>query len=55
MALQKKGGYYYGDSQTDIRDELRRYSKANGYEAVHFADAVCVCGRPLFQLLLDDT
>ncbi len=55
MALRKAGQYSYGDSQLDIRDELLGYSKANGYPAVHFADAVCNCGGKVFNLLLDDT
>lgn len=54
MALQKKGKYLYGDSQLDIQGELLRYSRANGYPAVHYADAVCVCGGKVFKLLLDD-
>jgi hypothetical protein len=55
MGLQKRGKYYYGDCQADIRGELLRYSKVNEYEANHFADAVCKCGGTLFRLLLDDT
>ena len=55
MALRKKGKYSYGDSQADIREELLSYSQANGYPAVHFANAVCVCGSQVFNLFLDDT
>ena len=54
MALRKKGEYRYGDSQSDIRDELTGYSRANGYPIEHFADAVCVCGGKTFALRLDD-
>ena len=54
MALKKRGKYRYGDSQVDIRDELLRYSKKNGYVAEHFRDAVCVCGAKVFRLALDD-
>lgn len=54
MALQKRGRYRYGDSQADIRDEVRRYSEANAYLAHHFADAVCRCGGRVFRLLLDE-
>ena len=54
MALQKRGKYYYGDSQGDIRQEITRYSTANAYVADHFADAVCRCGGKSFRLLLDD-
>lgn len=53
MTLRKKGGYWYGDSQADIRDELRRYSVLNGYEATQFADAACACGGRVFLLDID--
>jgi len=55
MALKKRGKYRYGDSQADIRDEVLRYSKKNGYVADHFADAACRCGGKVFRLSLDDT
>ncbi len=54
MALKKRGKYRYGDSQKDIRAEILRYSKENGYVAQHFADAVCQCGGRLFGVLLDE-
>jgi hypothetical protein len=54
MALNKRGNYRYGDSQIDIREELRCYSQLNGYIADHFADAACQCGGTLFRLGLDD-
>jgi hypothetical protein len=54
MGLRKRGKYRYGDSQADIREEVLRYSKKNGYVAHHFADAVCKCGGNLFRLALDD-
>lgn len=53
MALRKKGKYRYGDSQADLRDEIKRYSHF-GYPADHFADARCSCGSTTFNLLLDD-
>lgn len=55
MALRKRGKWRYGDSQADIRAEIIRYSKENGYLAEHFADGVCACGGKVFGLLLDDT
>ena len=55
MALRKRGKWRYGDSQADIRAEIVRHSKENGYPAEHFADAVCSCGGRVFGLLLDDT
>jgi hypothetical protein len=55
MALEKRGEYRYGDGQADIREELARYGKLNGYLTHHFADAVCVCGGRRFHLQLDDT
>jgi hypothetical protein len=54
MSLKKKGGYYYGDSQADIREELLRYSKENAYVAQHFAEALCGCGGRVFRLAIDD-
>ena len=55
VALQKRGKFRYGQSQSDIRDELLRYSKSNAYLAHHFADAVCVCGATKFRLSIDDS
>jgi hypothetical protein len=55
MVLRTKGEFSYGDAQTDIREELARYSKANAYPVHHFADAVCKCGSRLFVLSVDDT
>ncbi|QDU21832.1 hypothetical protein [Urbifossiella limnaea] len=55
MALRKRGKWRYGDSQADIRAEIVRYSKENGYLAEHFADAVCACGGKVFGLLVDDS
>lgn len=54
MALEKRGKYWYGDSQADIRDEILRYSALGGDLAHHFADAICKCGGRLFRLTLDD-
>ena len=54
MALIKRGKYWYGDSQADIRAELLRYSNANAYVARHFADAHCKCGGKVFRLGLDE-
>ena len=54
MVLKNRGKYRYGDSQADIRDELLRYSKSNGYPVDHFADAACKCSGVLFRLALDD-
>jgi hypothetical protein len=55
MALRKRGKWWYGDSQADIRPEIVRYSKKVGYTAEHFADAVCQCGSKVFALYLDGT
>jgi hypothetical protein len=55
MALKKRGKYWYGDGQLDIREELLRYSKQNAYPIQHFADAVCACGARLFVLQMDET
>jgi hypothetical protein len=53
MTLQLRGAYAYGDSQEDIRTYLASYSRRN-YPAVHYADAICICGSNLFQLYVDD-
>jgi len=42
MALRKRGEYWYGDNQFDIRDAVTRFSVENAYVATQFADAVCV-------------
>ena len=54
MALRTQGKFRYGDAQSDLRDELTNYSRANAYPIEYFADAVCVCGNTTFALLLDD-
>ena len=54
MTLTKRGNYYYGDCQTDIREELKRYSAKNAYPIDHFADCVCDCGGRLFELHVDE-
>jgi hypothetical protein len=38
----------------DVRKEITRYAKKNGYPAEHFGEAVCKCGGRTFQLQLDD-
>jgi hypothetical protein len=55
MALRKRGKYYYGDSQADIRGEILRYSRRVKYLSQHYADPVCECGGKRFWLFLDDT
>ena len=54
MPITKRGEYFYGDSQADIREELRRYSDQNAYPIDYFADCVCVCGARLFELHVDE-
>jgi len=54
MALRKRGKYWYGDSQVDIRGELARFGKANGYVPTEFADARCACGGGTFGLRMDE-
>jgi hypothetical protein len=52
--LTRKGTQHYGESQADLRDEITRYSKLNGYPAQYFADAICNCGGRKFRLALDE-
>ena len=54
MALKKRGKYWYGDSQADIRDELMRFGKLNAYVPTQFADARCRCGGTTFRLRMDE-
>lgn len=54
MALKKKGNYWYGETVDDIRSSVARYSDANGYEAVRFAQSVCACGGQVFRLATDE-
>jgi hypothetical protein len=54
MALRKRGEWWYGDSQADIREELTRVGRLNEYVPDHFADARCVCGGRTFRLQLDE-
>jgi hypothetical protein len=54
MALRKKGKWWYGDDQSDIRDELVRVGKLNEYVPTQFADAKCTCGNRTFQLAMDE-
>jgi len=53
MALRKRGKYWYGDSQADIRDELIRYGKLDDEVPTQFADAACACGSKKFRLRID--
>jgi hypothetical protein len=52
--MTKRDGHNSGSRQADIREELLRYSAANGYTASHFVDATCACGGRSFRLQLDD-
>jgi hypothetical protein len=54
MALRKKGKYWYGDTLDDVRTEMLRFSKLNGYVAERFAESVCTCGVRVFRLETDD-
>lgn len=54
MALRKQDEFWYGDSQADIREELARFGKLNGYIPTQFADARCRCGGAVFRLNMDE-
>jgi hypothetical protein len=54
MSLHKRGQWWYGDSQADIRDELTRVGKLNEYVPTQFADAKCSCGSTVFSLKIDE-
>ena len=54
MALKKRGKYWYGDSQADIRSELVRYGKADDEAPTQFKDVRCKCGSTTFRLQMDE-
>ena len=54
MALSKRGKYWYGESQADIRDELIRYGKQDDEVPTQFKDIRCKCGSSTFRLQIDD-
>ena len=54
MSITKKGAYWYGTEDSDVRTEMVRYSRSNRYEAVKFAVSVCVCGGRTFKLESDE-
>lgn len=54
MPLHKRGKYWYGESQADIRDELIRYGKLDDEVPTQFKDVRCKCGGTTFRLLIDD-
>jgi len=54
MALRKRGKWWYGDSQGDIRDELARVGNLNEYVPTQFANAVWPCGSKTFRLRMDE-
>ena len=53
MAILKKVGLLYADSQSDLPDVLRDFTE-RGYLATQFADSVCRCGCRTFQLAVDE-
>jgi hypothetical protein len=54
MALKKRGKYWYGDTQADIRGELIRYGKLDDEVPTHFKDVRCRCGSTTFRLRIDE-
>jgi hypothetical protein len=54
MALKKRGKYWYGDSQADIRGELVRYGKLDDEVPTQFKDVRCKCGSTTFRLQMDE-
>jgi hypothetical protein len=53
--LKKKGKHHYSDTQADIAEVLKLYSKLNTYVATEFANAKCSCGTMIFELHTDET
>lgn len=54
MTLKKKGKFWYGTTQEDLRTEMRRYSVDNVYEATRYAASACACGGKTFTLDTDE-
>lgn len=54
MAIRRKDDLSFGNHQSDIREELIRYSRFQDLVAEHFADARCSCGATHFELLIDE-
>jgi hypothetical protein len=54
MALKKRGKYWYGDSQADIRGELIRHGKLDDEVPTQFKDVRCKCGSDTFRLTMDE-
>jgi hypothetical protein len=50
----QKGKYWYGESADDVRTELVRFSRENGYEATRFSTSLCGCGGRAFKLETDE-
>jgi hypothetical protein len=55
MALSKRNGRVYGTSRDDLPAEIASHSRASGYEATQFRNALCQCGTDTFRLLVDDS
>src|SRR4051794_36429314 len=44
MALRKQGKFWHGEDLVDLREEVRRYSTANGYVISRDYAPTCSCG-----------
>lgn len=53
MSITKKGNYYYGENNSDLAEELIRYSQ-NNYKVDYTADSVCECGNDTFTVLVSE-
>lgn len=54
MASVKKGKYWYGESIDDVKEQVRTFSKGNGYPASKFSESICECGGKEFHLESDE-
>lgn len=54
MTLEQRGEHYYGQSQQDLQDELRRYGELNTLPVDQTRDCVCECGGRRFELDVDE-
>ena len=53
MTLRERDGNFFGDSQSDIPEVLKKYSH-DSYITEHYQDAMCSCAHKEFSLLVDD-
>jgi hypothetical protein len=54
MTLKRRGKYAYGEDVSDLRAEMARYSKRNGYPIDAFWQPVCACHESASKSAADE-